>query len=205
MNRRLIVVLGLIFTTIVIVLIATYMYFADTRSISVTVNDAKSIQLYEKNGEAFKKVGDITSGTSVRVNPKYQYQLEYQGNEGFSNGTLEFDPTQPDFAGSADFSKEKLNAVYVTEKDDIERALITAYPNISPLYSIEKGQLYKRGDWYGALLVYKGTSFFNTDDLRVVMKKEGSAWSAKWLPMPSLNVYVQKDVPLDVLQKVNNL
>ena len=207
MNKKYTVV-GLVVAFIVIASIITYSYFANTRNVIITIQDAATIKLYERKvpeGRFELVNSNIKSGETVRITPEYEYQVEYTGNQGFASDTISLDVRNSSLQASADFSDDRLKTLYNSEKTSIEQVLLAKYPNVKDLYTITESKLYKRGQWYGALLAYKGSGIFNTDDLRVVMKKENGTWVAPWVPMPSLNKYAQKDVPIDVLQKINSL
>ena len=68
---------------------------------------------------------------------------------------------------------EELITKLQAEQPAIDTALVAALPQVSTLYTVERGKLYVRGEWYGAILQYKGTDTSNRDTLRIVMQKKG--------------------------------
>lgn len=69
-------------------------------------------------------------------------------------------------------------------------------------YTLQSGQLYGSGEWYGALIVPKTGG----DTLRIVLKKTGQSWSVATDP-PNIIVssVVFPDIPIEILRAVNSL
>lgn len=100
--------------------------------------------------------------------------------------------------------KVDLVATLESEKPTIHGALLAAYPKISTDYTITREQLFDKGQWYGALLTYKGTDTDNRDTLRVLMQKKDGAWALRTTPPRMLLAAKQfPDVPRSVLQSIN--
>ena len=199
--------IALVFLVIgVTVGVLVYMYFVDTREVKISVDGAEQISLHEKQGDDFKEVrNNISQGETIRVRPGSTYRVHYTGASGFAGDIVSLNPLEETFTASADYTDAKLIELYSKQKTEIEKVLLQRYPEITSLYTITKGALYERGEWYGALLEYKGAAFFNRDNLRVIMQKEGNAWKVPWLPSPSANIYNQVGAPEEVLIKVNSL
>lgn len=91
-----------------------------------------------------------------------------------------------------------------TERPTIHGLLLAAYPKIATDYTITREQLFEKGQWYGALLTYKGTDKDNRDTLRVLMEKKDGAWVLRTTP-PQLLLATKQfpDVPRSVLQSIN--
>lgn len=102
-------------------------------------------------------------------------------------------------------SKSELNTQLTTELPTITQALLTAYPAISSLYTINRGALYDQGQWYGTTLIYQGADTDNRDTLRLLMQKKGGTWHLRSLP-PRLILSASDfpDVPKTILQSVNH-
>lgn len=90
------------------------------------------------------------------------------------------------------------------ELPKIEKILVEKYPKIATDYTINKGQLFEDGKWFGTTLTYKGTDIDNRDTLRVLMEKKDGDWILRTTPpQPILSVKEFPDVPKSILQIIN--
>lgn len=90
------------------------------------------------------------------------------------------------------------------EQSQIHAVLFTAVPQVQENYTLEREKLYLSGEWYGAILQYKGSDVNSRDTLRVVMQKRNEKWILRTVPPTILlNAIDLPDVPLSVLNDVN--
>lgn len=68
------------------------------------------------------------------------------------------------------------------EQPAIHQAITTAFPTVSTDYTIDRAKLYHRGEWYGAILQYKGSDTINRDTLRIVLQKKNGTWIVRSSP-----------------------
>lgn len=108
---------------------------------------------------------------------------------------------QPETEKPKELSPEEQLAV---EQGAVDGVLIEKYPKISSDYTINKGQLFEKGKWYGTTLTYKGGDVNNRDTLRVLMEKKDGTWTLRTTPpRPLLSSKEFPDVPKSVLQAIN--
>ncbi len=101
-------------------------------------------------------------------------------------------------------SADELSAMLDDEMEAIADALTSAYPDAANLYTINKGKLYDRGQWYGTTLTYRGPDTDNRDTLRILMQKKGNKWIVRTTPpQPLLSTVTYPDVPKEILQNIN--
>ena len=101
-------------------------------------------------------------------------------------------------------TKAELEKKLVSEMPAITNVLITEYPLIATTYTVEQGQLFDQGQWFGTTMTYRGTDSDNRDTLRVLMEKKGDTW--KLLTKPPRPLLSKKDfpnVPVSILKKIN--
>lgn len=93
-----------------------------------------------------------------------------------------------------------------TELPQITETLLSAYPKISTDYTIENASLYDKGQWFGAVLRYKGADNTNRDSLRVLLQKEKNTWKLRTTP-PRILLSSKEypDVPKDILIDINKV
>lgn len=97
-----------------------------------------------------------------------------------------------------------LSQQLTSEKPTIVGVLVNAYPKIATDYTIVNERLFEQGQWYGAVLTYRGTDTNNRDSLRVLMQKKEGLWIVRTTPpQPILSAEAFPDVPKSILQKIN--
>jgi len=102
------------------------------------------------------------------------------------------------------YSTAKLKLKLTNEKQIIMTAIVAAYSRFSVLYDLSDESLYHNGEWYGALLKYKGDDYLNNDSLLLVAKKENGAWKIITRP-PEQFISSRKypSIPSDVVKDIN--
>lgn len=92
----------------------------------------------------------------------------------------------------------------IKEQSVINGVLVGKFPLVATDYTVNKGQLFDKGQWYGTTLTYKGQDINNRDTLRVLMHKEGGVWKLLTTPpRPLLSIKEFPDVPKTILQAIN--
>lgn len=100
--------------------------------------------------------------------------------------------------------KIDLKAQLKTEQSTITGVILAAYPKIATDYTINPGQLFENGQWYGTTLTYKGSDTMNRDTLRILLQKKEGIWLLRTTPPePLLSAKKYPDVPKKVLQTIN--
>ena len=100
--------------------------------------------------------------------------------------------------------KIDLKAQLETEQSTITGVILAAYPKIATDYTINPGQLFENGQWYGTTLTYKGGDTMNRDTLRILLQKKEGIWLLRTTPPePLLSTKKYPDVPKKVLQTIN--
>lgn len=100
--------------------------------------------------------------------------------------------------------KIDLQSTLDSEMDTIRGVLLARYPVINNDYTITKSKLYDEGQWFGCLLVYKGSDTLNRDTLRAVLQKKNGVWILKTTPPePILSAKKYPDVPKSILKDIN--
>ncbi len=100
--------------------------------------------------------------------------------------------------------KIQLTQQLAIEKPTINGVLVDAYPKVATDYTFVNEQLFDQGQWYGAVLTYKGSDSANRDSLRVLMQKKEGIWIVRTTPpQPILAAKSYPDVPKSILQSIN--
>ena len=98
----------------------------------------------------------------------------------------------------------ELDNLLQTEQPTLAEVLTAKFPTAVDLYTINQGQLFDRGQWYGTTLTYRGSDEDNRDTLRVLMQKKDGVWIVRTTP-PQLLLSQKSypDVPKAILQTIN--
>ncbi|HEX6416323.1 MAG TPA: hypothetical protein VFZ62_02245 [Candidatus Saccharimonadales bacterium] len=106
------------------------------------------------------------------------------------------------------YSKEYLASVLKTEQPAINEAIGEAFPAQMQSHTVEKGTIFKKGEWFGALLVSNNPNLdlrSQTDFYRIILNKVDGSWKIVGTPQLVLTTSEFKDVPDDILREVNKL
>ena len=151
-----------------------------------------------------EEVASITSDAEVRLQ-KGEYTYATEGKN-FDNTPTSFivGDTDPDISINPPYSSAYRNNVLSKEFSAIRSALIEAYPIISTEFTINRGEIYDDGTWYGGTLLKKPADPRDPTDLyRAVLKKEKGGWVVKTKPALSLSAKEYPDIPFSILSSVN--
>lgn len=202
----------IIFSSVILFFIYSLVeYFSTTQEVTITYKNSQNIKLYEadelnhgdKNTDYIAKIVD--SGKSMRLKSNNSYVLIFDGKSGYQGDTIAFKPRKnSNIKINPYFTKKRLSEILQNNINDIQEAIKSKYIN-SGLYKINKGSLYHYGEWYATTLTYTGDDTDNSDTLRIVLKKEKNNWRVKTDPPNiTLSKYVNKNIPTDILDDVNN-
>lgn len=191
-------------------------YYLSLRTLTVNYDNVKSVSIFSaktiydtKNEKPAKIIS--SSGQNVKLK-KGSYILQYAAEDNYQSGfaTLNLQSNHQAVNLSPGYSDTYLNKMLDEQLGSIKASIIEKYPLVDQLYTIQRGRLYRQGEWYGTTLTYKadatGGNLFKTDTLRVVLKKENGQWVVKTNPPTILlSKYDYPDIPEDVLRNVNSL
>lgn len=123
--------------------------------------------------KTFAKFKGVYSGKLA----KGQYDLVVTGDKNYKDYSRSFvvDSQPVTIKVSLEYSEVKLGEQLQQELPSIFKAFSAKLPILPPGYSLDSGQLYERGDWFGGYL--KPTDTLNKDTLRYVMHKQNGQWS----------------------------
>jgi hypothetical protein len=191
-------------------------YYLSLRTVVVNYENINSVSIFsgekitDRDGQ--KPLKTITRpGQEIKLR-KGSYVLQYDAADNYRDYfvNINLKDKRQAVSISPDYSDKYLNELLDGQISSIKESIEAKYPKVRKLYDIQRGRLYKKADWYGTTLVYKGSAtgadLFKTDTLRVVLKKENSGWMVKTNP-PNilLSKYVFPDIPEDILRNVNSL
>ena len=200
---------GLLFGLLAIAIFVAQ-YFLSLRVVTVNFQNVSRVDIYKtkkldsgKDQDPYKTI--LTSGEEIKI-PKGDYTAYYQANKGYESKYQEFSFDDDYILDiKPNYSEDKLNEILNQQINNLNRTIESYSSNISSQYTIQKGQLFDNGNWYGTTLVYKGDDYFNNDTLRVVLKKNGNTWVVAGKPSIYFNKFDYANIPKNILSEVNTL
>ncbi len=208
-RRQTILLIGLVLVFIIFLSIINY--FRSTQTYKISFENSNNVKVHDVSNAIDKEkkhVKDIgKSGDSIRLKNGYRYDISYKGNDGYESGDISISTPSSarEIKISPYYSSARLSDQLNKEVEPIHQKVKSHYRNIH-LYEIQKGRLYHYGEWYGTTLKYVGSDPFNSDTLRIVLKKESGVWVVKTDPPNiSLSKFDHPDIPEDILRDINRL
>lgn len=208
MKRRLII-LGVVLATI-IGLSVWWSYEHSFQKLSVILDSqVKSADIFPNEGEGHvPKSNDpikaLSSSQEFKLK-KGSYVLVTKTSGSLASQTVYFElqDTKVNLTVSPGYTEQELKSMLVSEQALINQTFNSKYSNAAAGYTVQNGQLFRRGEWFGAVLVPAGAT---QDTLRFVMQKRDGKWAiATDPPEIILSSPVYPDIPKEILQAVNSL
>ncbi len=152
------------------------------------------------------KVATIKSGEQYTLN-KGLYALKPYGNKIKTDLiSLQVGDKPINKSVDIDYSSNYLSDLTGNEEAALDTAIQKSNPELAKLYTINPGNLYHHGEWYGTTLSYIGTETLKRDTLRLVLKKDNGEWKVVTNP-PQIVLSAKNypSIPFSVLKAVNDI
>lgn len=154
-------------------------------------------------------VKELRQNSTMKLK-KDDYLLVTSDSSDYSNQQTEFSlgDIPQKLVINPDFTDKKLTALLIQENPVIQQVIQATFPGIINNYTTSHGHLYKKGEWFTALVSIKQTEEQRrttyTDIYRLVAHKDGGTWKIVTIP-PELIISGQKypAIPKDILRDLN--
>lgn len=195
----------LILPVLFLVIFSVIIYYTSTQTVSIEPKNSTAYVFEKKDfvEKNLKKNKPITSQKTLRLK-RGDYVVGYEGKSGYSSGSVELllggEPEtiviDPYLSANTLSDKAKV------EQPKIEKVL---RENLKGLENYRVGDLalYHFGDWASVVLAYTGRDSFSADNLRIVLKSDGSNWSIVGGPNIFLDKNDSSGVPEDITKTTN--
>lgn len=195
------------FIALVIVIggIITLSYVLSLHKVTFTNTESIAFSLSEKADGSDKQVSTISSSITVKL----------------KNGTYCLVPKDTQYTQTPDcftvkdkdltkmlhpfYSTSKLSELQATEQSTLDSLITVKYGLLINNYVLKPGQLFERGDWYGATLTTKVAANDQGDVYRTILHKVNNVWVIVAYPQLAVSKAAYPTVPHDVLDGVNAL
>lgn len=202
MKKRMYISIGAIIAVLAAVLGASYLL--SFHKVSLTLQkEVNGVTIYRSDKQ---KVKHLTADGNILLQAG-KYHLVPEGND-ISQDAIDFTVNNSDMIISVDpsYTKKHLSDLLEQEKSAIGAAIALRYPSIITGYSLKQETLYKKGEWFGALLApIVSDPRDQKDPYRIVLHKKDGTWEVIRRPEYILTSSKYPDVPSDILRAINKL
>jgi len=185
--------------------LAIYSYINSFQFITIKYRTSEgTVKLYDASKSDGEPLRTVASNEQIKIK-KGNYTLKWTGEHiTLDKQSLQVKDIPVTETIIFTYSDQYLAELLKKDYSLITNRLNQSYPNISSLYTVSRAKLYDRGEWFGAILTYKGKDGNNRDTLRVIAKKDDGEWNIVSDP-PSLLLSTKEypNVPQNVIQDIN--
>lgn len=204
MNKNKIIVLltvVVLFVTAVIVLIQVFSY----HKVTLTVVDNVSVLIYETDNSTKNDIETINTSSSLSLK-NGSYCGKPLGDI-FDQNPICFTVNGKDISVVFDpnYSRSHLETLLSDQLATINTIITTKYSPVINDYSIQNGQLYGKGEWYGTTITQRVDQSGRGDVYRIILKKINDQWTIVAYPQIILSKFDYPNIPYSVLSDVNKL
>lgn len=198
-----------VITIIVIVAIAGVLAIISAsqgRSTTFTIKQPATRVAIFRTKDTQQPIKTVTSDQPTIRLKEGTYYFAVQGDKfaperkefivGDANATVIVDP---------DYSSSYLANLLPAEIGAINTAITAKYPQTARDYEVVDGRLYKKGEWFGAIIKQKVDPRDITDLYRIILKKTDNTWQVVNRPEIIATTRLFPSVPPEVLQAINNI
>lgn len=192
--------------TLIIVLVGTgaYFYWQSFKTVQYNfLRDDVTVTIYKLEGEERASIDSLKENTERRL--QRGMYLVVPNEDTYDQTGIQFEVKDRDI--TVDINPEYSASYRRTLRDlalsAVQEALRSEYPGIIDGYTINKGEVFKEGQWYATLLIKKTQGSDEGDVYRTVLKKEGDNWAVKAVPALVLTAKEYPDIPKEILSSIN--
>lgn len=97
-------------------------------------------------------------------------------------------------------SEEALSSILDEERNDIESAIFSEFPQNIAKFKIGRGELLKKGEWFVSSLTYKDSTNDNPRDVyKIILNKINNEWNVVNIPQIIPTKYNFPGVPQEII------
>jgi hypothetical protein len=183
-------------------------YLLSLHTVTFSVSDNLVANVYKATDkEQQKSITKIVSGSSSFRYQTGSYCVKI-GDKNYDTTPICFDIENKDITVTIapNYSKVRLNELLDTEINTVQLAIKSAYKEVIGGFTIQRGALFGRGEWYGTTLTQKvAYKSEQAEVYRVLLKKDNDKWTTVGYPQLSLSKYKYPDTPVTILTSINKM
>lgn len=191
--------------TIAVLIAATlaYMYISSFKNVTFVFDSSKgSINLIDSEKKTYSPI----SNTEIRLK-KGEYTLMKKGADiAQDSRVITINDDSNKISVDFNYTEQYLKTLYEKQQIDIYATILKKYPTIKSDYTINGGQLYNQGEWFGATLTYNNRQSAHRDTLRILLNKQNDTWQVvSKPPTPILSKQQFPNAPYETLKAINQV
>lgn len=180
-------------------------YFSSIHKVSISLADGSSVNLFQIVDGNYKKVKTLSKSTAISLGKGNYCARPVDDKYSDKPECVIVDNKDAVLNISPDYSTDYLSTLLETEFVNIHAIIIAKYSPLIDNYSLAKGQLFKKGDWYGTTLSEVTGPSRLGDNYRIILKKINGIWTVAAKPQLVFSRYDYKDIPIEILSAVNTM
>lgn len=183
-----------------------YLYNTDTRNVTLTPV-GPSFELFKGNDiEGENAINEITKATTLALREGYYCAKSI--DKSYSQELVCFTVYKDDVLKDIDFdlSSERLQEIRDSEWASIEQKIKDSYQSIIPSYTICKGNVHAKGEWYTGVIQEKVMLSSDTSDYyRVILHKDSGEWKIMNTPEVAVSRHTAEtqSIPAQIVSQAN--
>ncbi len=187
-------------------------YFHSFQDTAITISPGISTSILRDTGKGelgydpkAKPLFSLSGSQTIRLSPGTYDAVIDNPSQQYRNPVTKFTVSNQPQRVSIDpsFTDQKLATMLSQEQPAVLQVFQQKYPTYKTHYSLIKGRLLHRGDWYGALLAPNTPQL---DVLRVILQKKGNTWTIETDPPEiSIGKPSHPNIPIEVIESVDSL
>jgi len=179
-------------------------YLSSFRDVIFSINEpGLSVDIYNKDETKIASLSDTKTTLTLR-DGGYYYQVNSDKMDK-NRQNFSVNKSVLEVIINPDYSSNYLADLLSSQKDEIIKIIKDTYPSIINNYNITNGQLFSKGEWFGAIIERKTPTGDISDPYKVIMNKQDGKWLIIHYPEIVATKYNFPEVPINILDKINNL
>jgi hypothetical protein len=174
---------------------------------SVELKDPNNVQvsLYKKDDNKKATITTIASSRAISLQKDTYCAVPSDSKYVSTPICFNIDGKGASVTIDPDYSSVYLGQILPSEQATINTVITTKYAPIISQYTLLNGQLYGKGQWYGATLTEIVDPQDRGDVYRVLLENINGTWTIIAYPQLVLSKYSYPQVPFSILDSINQM
>lgn len=181
----------------------TFNLSSDTKSIIVYNEDQFETYRESDGNSSVANSGALKSSGVLRLKTDNYHVIPTGDNISSDAIKVKVDDNTESVDINPYYSENYLSNNFSDQVPDINTVISDKYIKIIANYTIENGEFYHYGDWYGTTLYNEPTAEGGSDTYGIILHKVDDKWNIVTTPQIVFRYSDHKDIPSDIIDAVN--